>query len=186
MQPIDFVGFAGDCTISGRMTMFGDRLTDMLNGQERYRLTDVVLESLADGHRVEAGSVSLERADVYAVSGTGPRGADGLRSASEPTRMQLSLGPYLVLGRLHVPPGTDPMTSVLRRSQMVPFTHATIVFTLGGAVVARDLPTLIVNREFVEWITPTDDEAAAFPNVPVVRSPFSLNLAKDFTGSAST
>jgi hypothetical protein len=32
MQPVDFIGFAEDCTIAGKITMFGDRLSDFLNG----------------------------------------------------------------------------------------------------------------------------------------------------------
>ena len=52
MQPVQFLGFAGDCTISGKMTMFGERLTDFLNGQERYLVHHVECESLEDGRVV--------------------------------------------------------------------------------------------------------------------------------------
>ena len=98
-------------------------------------------------------------------------------------RLQLSVGPYLVLGRIHLLPGQDPMQNVLQRDPMIPLTDATIAYTVAGTVVARDITTIIVNRHLVEWITATDDEASIFPDA-VVRSPFSLNLRKDFTGSA--
>ena len=74
MQPIDFMGFAADCTITGKVTMFGERLTDFLNGQERFRVHHVECESLADGHRVAVDSLSVERGDLLAVVATGPRG----------------------------------------------------------------------------------------------------------------
>ena len=52
MQGVEFLAFAEDCTITAKVTMFGDRLTDFLNGQERFRLHQVAFESLEDGHVV--------------------------------------------------------------------------------------------------------------------------------------
>ena len=163
--------------------MFGDRLTDFLNGQERFRLHHVECTSLEDGSIVPVDSISVERDDLLAVVGTGPRGSEEQRIEVEKMRLQLSVGPYLVLGRIHLLPGQDPMQNVLQRDPMIPLTDATIAYTVAGTVVARDITTIIVNRHLVEWITATDDEASIFPDA-VVRSPFSLNLRKDFTGSA--
>jgi hypothetical protein len=73
---------------------------------------------------------------------------------------------------------------VLQREPMVPFTGATMAYSLAGAVVARDIRTIIVNRHLVEWITATDEEAVLFPEA-TIRSPFSMNLRKDFTGPAT-
>ena len=53
--------------------------------------------------------------------------------------MQLSIGPYIILGRLHVDPGMDPMKSVLQREPMIPLTSATIAYSVAGAVEARDV-----------------------------------------------
>jgi hypothetical protein len=184
MQGVEFQGFAGDCTVSGRITMFGERLTDFLNGQERFRLHKVEFTSLDDGHTVAQDSVSVERDDLLAVAGTGPRGNEKQRVSLEEARMQLSVGPYLILGRLHVPPGQDPMRNVLRREPMVPFTGVTMAYNLAGTVVARDFRTIIVNRHLVEWITATDEEAVLFPEASI-RSPFSMNLRKDFTGPST-
>jgi hypothetical protein len=183
MQGVEFHGFAGDCTISGQVTMFGARLTDFLNGQERFRVHHVEFTSLEDGHVVPIDSVSLERDDLLAVVGTGPRGKEAYRIEVEDARFQLSIGPYLILGRLHTVPGLDPMRSVLQREPMIPLTGATIVYSVAGTPVARDVPTVIVNRRLVEWIAPSADEASAFPDA-TVRSPYSMNLRKDFTGSA--
>jgi hypothetical protein len=184
MQGVEFQGFAGDCTIAGRITMFGERLTDFLNGQERFRLHKVEFTSLEDGHVVPMDSISLERDDLLCVVGTGPRGSERQRVRLEATRMQVSIGPYIILGRLHTRPGLDPMKSVLQREPMIPLTDATIAFTVAGATVVRDVSTIIVNRLLVEWISASADEASLFPDVPI-RSPFALNLTKDMTGAAS-
>lgn len=183
MIPLDFMGFAGDCQIFGRLTMIGDRLTDMLNGQEQFRLRDVVLESLVDGHRVELAVLHVERSELYAAIAAGPQGIQDRRIRTEAIRMQIGLGPYLVLGTLHSAPGADPLSSVLYRSPMVPLTDATIAFTRAGAVEALDAATLIVNREHAEWIQPAADEGLVFPNVPIRGSLDGRNLAKDLTGS---
>ena len=180
MQPIDFLGFAGDCTISGKMTMFGERLTDFLNGQERFRIHHVELESLDDGHKVAVDSVSLVRDDLYAVVATGPRGAEKQRVELQTNRLQMSVGPYLILGRLHTKPGADAMASVLKREPMIPLTNVTIAYEMAGTFLTRDVPTIIVNRMLVEWISPTTEAATLFPDV-AVRSPFAQRMLKDFT-----
>ncbi|MGP1673862.1 MAG: hypothetical protein ACTS8Z_01435 [Candidatus Limnocylindrales bacterium] len=184
MQGVEFQGFAGDCTIAARITMFGERLTDFLNGQERFHLHKVAFESLTDGHTLTMDSVSLERADLLAVVGTGPRGSEQQRVRQEETRLQLAIGPYIILGRLHARPGSDPLKSVLQREPMIPLTSATIAYGVAGSVVARDIGTIIVNRLMVEWISATPDEASVFPDA-TVRSPFSMTLKKDFTGPST-
>jgi hypothetical protein len=176
MQPIDFMGFSGDCTVTGKMTMFGERLTDFLNGQERFRVHHLECESLADGHRVALDSISLERSDLLAVVATGPRGNDKRRVTLETNRLQVSIGPYLILGRIHSKPGSDAVAAIMKREPMIPLTHATIAYEVAGEMVARDIGTIIVNRLLVDWITPTEDAASLFPDVPI-RSPFAARLA---------
>ena len=179
MQPVDFFGFAADCTISGKVTMFGERLTDFLNGQERFRLHHVECQSLADGHLAAVDSISVERTDLLAVMATGPRGSEKQRVSLQADRLQVCIGPYLILGRLHHKPGSDAMASVLQRDPMIPFTNATIAYEVGGAIVARDISTIIVNRLLVDWISPTTEAASLFPDVPV-RSPFAAGLHTDY------
>jgi hypothetical protein len=175
MQGVEFLAFAEDCTITAKVTMFGDRLTDFLNGQERFRLHQVAFESLEDGHVVPVDSVSLERIDLLAVVATGPRGAVDQRLDLATARMQLKVGPYTILGNLHLPEGMDPEDRVRKREPMVPLTNATIAYSLGGRVVVRDVGTVIVNRVLVEWIIPTADEAAVFPEVEV-RGPQAMGV----------
>ena len=179
MQPVDFIGFAADCTISGKVTMFGERLTDFLNGQERFRVHHVECQSLEDGHTAAIDSISVERSDLLAVMATGPRGSEKQRVSLQTNRLQISIGPYLILGRLHTKPGADAVKSVLQRDPMIPFTSATIAYELSGSLVARDVATIIVNRLLVDWISPTTESATLFPDVPV-RSPFASTLHTDY------
>lgn len=176
MESVDFLAFAADCTITAKTTMFGDRLTDFLNGQERFRLSKVTFEALEDGRLISVDSVSVERIDVLAVIGSGPRGDEKQRVDLHTQRMELQIGPFLVLGNLHVEQGKDPVTSVKTRHVMVPFTNATLAYTVAGNVVARDIGTIIVNRLLVDWIVPTADEAAAFPEVEI-RAPHAFGAA---------
>lgn len=185
MQGVEFLGFAGDCVIDGRITMFGDRLSDFLNGQERFQLHKVEFESLDDGHRVAVDSVSLHRDDLLAVAATGPRGSERQRVRLSETRMELSIGPYVILGRLHTRPGADALKSVLQREPMIPLTGATMAYGVAGRVVARDVGTIIVNRLLVEWIAATTEEASLFPEA-TIRSPFSMRLKRDASGRSTT
>jgi hypothetical protein len=184
MQPIEFLGFGGDCLISGKMTMFGERLTDFLNGQERFRIHHVECESLEDGHKVAIDSISIERNDLLAVVATGPRGAERERKQLQTNRLQISLGPYLILGRLHVKPGANAMASVLKRETMIPLTNVTIAYEMSGTFVVRDLGAIIVNRMLVDWISPTTDAATIFPDV-TVRSPLTASTLKDYAGPSA-
>jgi hypothetical protein len=183
MQPIDFMAFAADCTVTGKMTMFGERLTDFLNGQERFRVHHLECESLEDGHRAAVDSLSLERNDLLAVVATGPRGNEKQRVTLQTNRLQVSIGPYLILGRIHASPGADAVSSVLKREPMVPLTNATIAYEVAGAIVTRDIQTIIVNRMLVEWISQADEAASVFPDAQV-RSPFARQFLKDFTSGS--
>jgi hypothetical protein len=179
MQPVDFFAFAADCTISGKVTMFGERLTDFLNGQERFRVHHVECESLQDGHLVAVDSISVERTDLLAVIATGPRGSAKQRVSLQTNRLQVCIGPYVILGRLHTKPGIDAVASVLQRDPMIPFTNATIAYEVAGSIVARDVSTVIVNRLLVDWISPTTETASLFPDVPIL-SPFASRRHRDY------
>jgi len=185
MQPVEFFGFASDCTISGKVTMFGERLTDFLNGQERFRVHHVECESLEDGHRAAVDSISVERTDLLAVIATGPRGSQKQRVTLDTSRLQVSIGPYLILGRLHTKPGIDAVASVLKREPMIPFTNATIAYEVAGSIVARDISTIIVNRLLVDWISPTTETASLFPDVPA-RSQFAAGLHREYGRPSTT
>lgn len=168
MQDIEFTGFSGDCIVFGRLALTADRLTDELNASDSFRLEAVTLEDLGDGHLLDLQELVVDQADLFAALATGPRGNESRRIRTRTIRMQLSLGPYVVLGNLHTHPGADPIVSVMRRSPMIPLTNATIAFARDGFVIARDAEALLVNRNLADQIRPTGDEALYFPDAVIV------------------
>jgi hypothetical protein len=155
---IDFTGFAGDCLINGKLDLRAPRLTDQLNADPLVRLVDVELEDLENAQRVTAPDFTIQRSQLCAVRVTGPRGSRALRVETMPHRLRAQIGPYTILGRLHQPPGTDPLTALEQRDLMVPLTDATIAFMVGGVLDVRDWPTLVINRELASWFRAADDE----------------------------
>lgn len=180
------MAYAGDCRVAGRLELNQARLTDMLNAQPTLRLCDVLLESLDDGRLLELADMELQRDELFAIEAVGPRGTAEKRIRTRPHRMQLSLGPYIVMGHLHTMPGADPLNSMLRRMPMVPLTSATIGYSVAGQTVMRDVETLVVNRTLADWISPTSREHTFFPNIPIITPAPGEFFAKDLTGPLST
>lgn len=162
---IDFTGFVGDCLVSGRLDLRADRLTDQLNADGQVTLREVVLEGL-DGGRVEAATFSIERSQLCAVVGSGPRGAQILRMPTDVRRLQAQIGPYTVLGRYHGPVGATSLQTFSEREPMVPLTDVTIAYVVNSIVEVRDLTVLIVNRELAAWYHEPDDASPALSASP--------------------
>ncbi|MGH2466692.1 MAG: hypothetical protein ACRDGL_03050, partial [Candidatus Limnocylindrales bacterium] len=176
------MAYAGDCRVAGRIQLTRGRLTDMLNDQPTLHLHEVLLEGLEDGRLLELADIELQRDELFAVEALGPRGKADKRVRTRPHRMQVSLGPYIVMGQLHTMPGADPLNSMLRRMPMVPLTTATIGYAVAGQTIMRDVETLVVNRSLADWISPTSREQAFFPNTPIVVPAPGEFFAKDLTG----
>jgi len=153
---IDFIGFVGDCLVSGRLDLHADRLTDQLNAETDVALRDVVLEGL-DGGRVEVDTFTVARTQLCAVVGSGPRGARVLRVPTDARRLQAQIGPYMVLGRYHGPVGSTTLRTFTERDPMVPLTDVTIAYVVDGVLDVRDVDVLIVNRELAAWYHDPDD-----------------------------
>ena len=155
---IEFTGFAGDCIITGRFALTAKRLTDHLNAVQAIPLRDVVLDGL-DGQRVTAPTFTIDRSELCAVVVRGPRGRRALRIATDQRRLQVQIGPYVVLGRYHGPLGATTLRAFAERDPMVPLTDATIAYVVGGVLEVVDAPTLIINRELAAWYREADEAA---------------------------
>lgn len=172
---IEFVGFAADCTITGKLELERERLSDKLNRDAVYAIHDASLQSLADGRIVTVGRLTLDRHDLLAVAAAGPRGPEARRIHTVRHRLQAQLGSYTVLGHLHVMPGAAPLHSVDPRRRMVPLTNATIAYVRAGAVEMHDIEALIVNGERASWVRePGDDRTAGLSpgDAPAVQPDF--------------
>jgi hypothetical protein len=177
---VEFVGYAEDCVIVARMALPSERLTDLLNESERYLVSDVAAESLADNQRFELPEIELQRDEVFLVHATGPRGNPGRRQRTQQHPVAIQLGPYLVQGFYHGVPGANPLEGLRRRRPMVPLTDATIEFVVAGAIVQRRVETLIVNRELMDWVVEAGDDGVEFPELDAPKA--EGRLVKDFTG----
>lgn len=168
---VDFVAFAEDCTLSGRIRLRSDRLTDMLNDHEELQLVDVLVQSLAGREAAEAAEVVVSRDELLLVHATGPRGDQARRTRTRLTHIEIAVGPYLVRGSLHTAPFLDALSAFHRRGPMVPLTDAVIDYPIAGEWQRLRIGTLIVNRAAIDHIieTPEHDLAVvdALPTRPI-------------------
>ena len=177
---IEFAGYAEDCRVFGFLRLAGDRMTDMLNDQAAYRLTDAMVVRLDTGAATQATDLVVERDEILAVRASGPRGDPERRSRRRPYPMTLQTGPYVVHGYVHGIPGGDPIREIRRRPPMVPFTEAWIEYASGGQHHRARVGTVIVNREAWDWIRHSRDEEIRLPDLPAETKPDPM--AKDMTG----
>jgi hypothetical protein len=166
---IDFTGFAGDCIITGRLVVGASRLTDHLNLTQTINLEDVELDGL-DGQRVRTPTFTIDRSELCAVVGRGPRGRRSLRLPTDRRRLQAQIGPYVVLGHYHGPHGATSLRHFAERDPMVPLTDATIAYVVGGILEVVDASTLIINRQLTTWYREADGTVDAEPAAHAPRS----------------
>jgi hypothetical protein len=164
----EVIAYAADCRIIGTITFAEDeRLSDVINESERLFVTDARLISHADGHAVDLEELRIEREELYAIEAVGSRGSTDRRIHTVKHRLEIRLGPYTVLGHLHARPGSDPLLSIGRRPSMIPLTDATIAYNGSDGVEAKDIDTLIVNRDVADWVRADESDLAAFDGVKV-------------------
>jgi hypothetical protein len=177
---VDFVAYAQDCTLSGRLRLRAERLTDMLNEHEELALRDVMVQSLAEPRAMEVTEVVVPRSELLLVHATGPRGNQARRTRTRQAAVAITIGPYELTGYLHGVPGLDVLASIHRRHPMIPLTDAQLEFDLGDLREHLQISTIIVNRERIDAIAPTLEHLDPVPEYAVAyeKGP----LLKDFTG----
>ncbi|HEX6867936.1 MAG TPA: hypothetical protein VF119_03975 [Candidatus Limnocylindrales bacterium] len=178
---VEFVAYAEDCVLSGRVRLAQDRLTDMLNEHDEYQLVDVLVERLDDQPAVVVKEVLVHRDEVLLVHATGPRGDQSRRQRTRLHPLALRLGPYHVRGYLHALPGSDPLLAIRRRKTMVPLTEAWIEYATGTERLRRRVGAVVVNRGQMDWVVPAVDDEVEMPDLPLAAD--TGPLLKDFTGS---
>jgi hypothetical protein len=166
---VEFTAYAGDCLVRGTLAApDGERLTDFVNRQPEFTITNAELVSYADGHVVALDEVSLAGDELFAIEAREPRGETARRIHTVRHRLELKAGPYTILGQLHAMPGSPPLSSIGWRPAMIPLTNATIAYDDATGLHARDITTLIVNRALVDWVRADANDLPAFVGVPVV------------------
>jgi hypothetical protein len=144
---IDFVGFAEDCRVEGRVDLEDSRLADLLNRRKTITLHDVTLVSTLDGHTQEFDELEISRDELDIVVASGPRGDPERRLATKPNGVTVKLGPYCAEGFMHAPPTANPVRSFDRKPAMVAITDAVLEYDFCSEPVSQWFRTLLVNRE---------------------------------------
>ena len=165
---IPLIGYALSSRYIGYVECAGERLTDLLNRTDTIVLRDAFVESFEADTVVNMGEGEVERSRLYVVEASGGGGEEARRIHLVRHRLQVQLGPYSALGLLHAMPGQMPLPYLGARGPMIPLSDATLGFTTGTGLHMRDVGTLIVNRDLLDWVRASDEEAAAFPGVTVL------------------
>jgi hypothetical protein len=178
---VEFVAYADDCILSGRVRLAADRLTDMLNEYDEILLVDVMVERLDGQGATEVREVLVHRDELLIVHATGPRGSQARRQRTRQHPLAMKLGPYEVHGYLHALPGADPLLAIRRRTVMVPLTDAWIEYISGGAHQRRRFSGLVVNRDQIRVLSHAQFEEVDMPDFQAHSE--AGPLVKDFTGN---
>ena len=183
-ETVDFVAYATDCVISGRVALGTGRLTDLLAAREDYDIDAVSLEVLNEDRIVVLHSAKVLREDLCLVAAAGPRGDPARRVRTRPHPIVARVGPYDVFGYVHAMPTADVLSAVHRRP-IVPLTSGRIRYLRGTVPVEHNHDTILLNRDKIDWIeTATDEEVglARPPELPLAKNP----RARDLTGELYT
>jgi hypothetical protein len=147
---IDFVGFADDCRVEGRVDLEDARLADLLNRRKMITVRDCVLVSTLDGHTKEFDKLVISRNELDIVVASGPRGDPKRRLATKPNGAVVKLGPYCAEGFMHAPPTANPVRGFDRRPAMVAITDAVLEYQFCDKPVSQWFRTLLVNRDLAK------------------------------------
>jgi hypothetical protein len=153
---IDFVGFADDCRVEGKIVLEDARLADLLNSRPSIVVHDVKLVSTLDGHTQEFEELEIGRDELDIVVASGPRGDPKRRLATKPNGVTMQLGPYCTEGFMHAPPTANPIHAIGRGPTMVAVTDAILEYQFCDAPVSEWFRTLLVNRQMATSLRPVD------------------------------
>ena len=159
LPEVEFVAFAEEGRLSGRIGLDAARLTDMLNTHDEFQLEHVLWERLPDGGQMVIPEFLVRRDELLIVLATGPRGDRSRRTRTVARAMTIKSGPYLVTGDVHTAPGIDPLLFFRRRLPMVPLTDAMIQYYGASGSVREFADTIVVNRDLTDWVRRNDTEA---------------------------
>jgi len=158
---VRFIAYGDRHRVFGWVRLRASRLTDLMNAHPELHLSGVEIESFDEGIRQPIEDITIHRGQLVAVHAAGPRGDSGLRQDTQTHPVALQSGNYLIGGRVHVDPGTDPIGSITERPAMLPLTDAWIEYWSGEDLKHRSTGTIIVNREHADWIRVVTDEELA-------------------------
>ena len=180
---VEIDAYAADCRVHGQVEVGEGRLSDQLNRTPDLLIRDARLEGLDDGHLVEMSEIAIARDELCAVVVSGPRGDVARRLHTRTTHVEVEVGPYLVEGRVHGTPASEPLAVFLRQLAWVPLTEATVKYRCGAGDVSEEMATLLVNRHLLRSFRAVKEARLSFPSI-VPRAP--KTAARGAIGSTAT
>lgn len=146
----------------------GEQIGELLNRGESIVIREAFVEDFDEDTVVNLGDGEIDRSIVYAVETGAPRTDPSHRIRTVRHRLQVHLGPYNALGLLHSQPGQQPLPYLHASGPMIALSDATLAYQCRGHLTLRDVGTLIVNRDLIDWVRASDGDAVAFPGVRVL------------------
>jgi hypothetical protein len=143
---VDFVGFAEDCRVEGKIDLRELRLADLLNRQETITVRECVVTSTEDGHAQSFDELEIARDELDIVVASGPRGDPSRRLATRPSGVAMQLGPYSAAGFMHGPPSANPVRGFYNRPVMIALTDAILEYQFCREAVEERFGTVLINR----------------------------------------
>ena len=153
-----FEAFLARERVFGWIHLEAERLTDLLNAHEALHLHQASFEDLVDGSTRHEDELIVPRADLVAISVTGPRGDPALRRWTHSHPAAAQLGDFLMGGYAHTTPGEDALATIMGRPPMVPLTDAWLEHWLGGQRHRTWVGTMIFNRDLADWVRVVPEE----------------------------
>ena len=153
--------------IRGRVQSTQRRLSDVLNFSDSDFLvvSEATFEALGDRsnvHRAPFAQVNLA-AVLFAVADAPAEPAPELRQRKMPAPALISIPPYRVTGRIHLPPHDDLRSALVELGgRFVPVTDATFVAEQLGEP-AQGAPMVAVNHSRAQILSPYGEDAAVAP-----------------------
>jgi hypothetical protein len=163
-----FIAYSIGRRYIGHVDCGGNRLVDLFNAGGSVVIRDAYVESFEDDTVSHVGDVTVDRSILYAIEADFRRGDEARAIHAERRRIHVRFGPYSALGLL--PDASDQLVLPLFESggPMIRLSDATIGYAGGGVPHLRDVGSLIVNRELMDWVRAGEEDAPAFAGVPVV------------------
>lgn len=155
--------WAEDCVVRGGVALDDGRLLDLVNGSGRLDLHGVVVEGLQETRRLDIDGISLALEDVCLLEILGPRGRPDRRVWTVRHRVQAEVGPYTVIGTIHVLPGVNPLSVFRHRAAIVPLTEAIIEAPGPSGTLRWEADVVGVNQHriaAISRISETGEEGA--------------------------
>ena len=160
---VAFDAYAADCRVYGQVDLTEGRLSDQINRTAEVVVRNVQIEDLADGHVITMPELAVGSDELCAVVAHGPRGDVARRLTTRTARVEIHTGPYLVVGRLHGPPTSDPLNLAMRRAAWVPLTEASVRYRRGTDDVKDEVTTLLVNRNLMRSLHAVEETDIDLP-----------------------